>query len=52
MWKFDNLLATIDDGVVTISINREEKLNALNIATVPLWKNCVVLFKTFMIRRR
>ena len=34
MWKFDNLLATTDDGVVTISINREEKLNALNIATV------------------
>ncbi len=34
MWKFENLLASIDDGVFTISINREEKLNALNVATV------------------
>lgn len=34
MWNFVNLLASIDDGVVTISINREEKLNALNGATV------------------
>lgn len=34
MWDFVNLLTSIDDGVVTISINREEKLNALNGATV------------------
>lgn len=34
MWEFDNLLTNIDNGVVTISINREEKLNALNVATV------------------
>lgn len=34
MWEFDNLLTSIDKGVVTISINREEKLNALNVATV------------------
>lgn len=34
MAKFENLLASIDNGVFTISINREEKLNALNVATV------------------
>jgi len=41
MWEFDNLLATLDNGVVTISVNREEKLNALNIGTIEELRNAV-----------
>lgn len=31
---FDNLSTTLEDGTFTISINRQEKLNALNVATL------------------
>ena len=34
MWQFENLLTSLSDAIVTISVNREEKLNALNIATI------------------
>ncbi|TAF34597.1 MAG: enoyl-CoA hydratase [Cytophagales bacterium] len=32
--QFDNLLLNLQDGVLTITINREKKLNALNIQTI------------------
>ncbi len=32
--KLDNLLMKVEDGILTITINREEKLNALNKRTV------------------
>ncbi|MGB3181287.1 MAG: enoyl-CoA hydratase-related protein [Cyclobacteriaceae bacterium] len=34
MADYQNLLIQEDDGIMTITINREDKLNALNIATV------------------
>jgi enoyl-CoA hydratase len=34
MTEFENLLASLENGILTITVNREAKLNALNIATV------------------
>jgi enoyl-CoA hydratase len=41
MWEFENLLASLDGGVVTITINREKKLNALSIDTIADLKKAV-----------
>ena len=34
MNNFENLILTIDNGILTITVNRESKMNALNIDTV------------------
>ncbi|GJM30889.1 MAG: enoyl-CoA hydratase [Cyclobacteriaceae bacterium] len=41
MLEFENLTTSLDQGVITITISRENKLNALNIATIAELKRAV-----------
>ena len=41
MSKFKNLLEDLQDGILTITINRPEKLNALNALTLSELKSCI-----------
>ena len=41
MSNYKNLLVSLDDGILTISINRPEKMNALNVLTLSELKICI-----------
>lgn len=42
MSNYKNLLVTLKDGYLTISINRPEKMNALNVQTLIELKGCIL----------
>lgn len=42
MSNYKNLLENLEGGILTITVNRPEKLNALNAATLSELRNCIV----------